>query len=188
MPPMVWFASEFVSEIGDFFTPSLSAWKDFGGRSNSWKGRFSRPVCLAARTRSSAARAGAVQAYELDRGAGQVGDGGEEAVPVVVAKGQLGAGVRTFATHDHARARRPRTEHRGACELGHPGALPGLAVLAAGRPPRRLGQAEDRVAYAFGEIEPITKRIPASCRSSEGVRGVGRVGAHQDLGVQANSG
>src|SRR3954452_9507284 len=27
-------ASEFVSEIGDFFTPSLSAWKDLGGRSD----------------------------------------------------------------------------------------------------------------------------------------------------------
>ena len=37
--------------------------------------------------------AGAVQAFQFDRVAGQVGQGGEEAVPVVITKGQLGAGV-----------------------------------------------------------------------------------------------
>jgi hypothetical protein len=37
--------------------------------------------------------AGAVQALELDRVAGEVGQGGQEAVSVVVAEAQLRAGV-----------------------------------------------------------------------------------------------
>jgi hypothetical protein len=94
-----------------------------------------------------------VQALQVDGIAGEVGQRGQEAVAVVVGEGQLGAGVRALAAHDHPRSVGPCAELEVVGELGHPGTLARLAVLADRRPPRRFGQTEDRLANALGEVK-----------------------------------
>src|SRR4051812_19706819 len=87
-------------------------------------GRFSRPVLLSARTRSSNDRVVAVTSFQSSQvRAGLVGDEALKAVPVEVAKRQLGAGMGTLAAADQSRARRPRVEADVAGQLAHPGAV-----------------------------------------------------------------
>ena len=47
------------------------------------------------------------QLERLDVGVGLVGQDGLEAVAVVIGEGQLRAGMRALAPHDHPRRRRP---------------------------------------------------------------------------------
>ncbi len=84
--------------------------------------------------------AGAMQALELDRVTGQIGQGGQEAVTVVIGEAQLRAGMRALATDDDAGPLGPATERQAVTDLGHPGALAPPAVLADGRAPRRFGR------------------------------------------------
>ena len=74
--------------------------------------------------------AAAVEALELDRVAGEVGERGLEAVPVDVGERQLRAGVRALAAHDHARALGPVIEVEHVRDLGDLRAIALLAVLA----------------------------------------------------------
>ena len=115
--------------------------------SKSRKGRLSRPVCLAARMRSSALARARCRRSSSTASPVEVGQGGQEAVAVVVGEGQLRAGVRALAAHDHARALGPAGEVEAVGDLGDPGAVARLAVLADRRPPRRFGQPEDRLAH-----------------------------------------
>ena len=99
------------------------------------------------------AGAGAVQALELDRVAGQVGQGGQEAVAVVVCEGQLGAGVRALAAHDHPRALGPALRSSASVISATQAPSRVSPSWRISRPPRRLGQREDRVADRLGQIE-----------------------------------
>ena len=78
-------------------------------RANSRKGSFARPVSLSSRMWSSTCVRGQVATLDERRvaGVGLIGEDRLEAVPVVVGEGQLRAGVRALAPHDHARPRRP---------------------------------------------------------------------------------
>jgi hypothetical protein len=57
-----------------------------------------------------------------------VGDEALEAVPVLVAEGELGARVRALAAAAQSGALGPRAEADAAGQLGHPGALARFAV------------------------------------------------------------
>ena len=79
------------------------------------------------------ARVAAVARLQVgDVGVGLVGQDRLEAVPVVVGEGQLRAGVRALAAHDHARPGRPAGQVQAVGDLGDPGAVvvARLAVLA----------------------------------------------------------
>src|SRR3954465_3970282 len=83
--------------------------------------------------------AGAVAALEGgDVGAGLVGEDRLEAVAVVVAEGQLRAGMRTLATDDHSRALGAAGALEPVSELGDLSVLARLAVGVQRRGPRRL--------------------------------------------------
>ena len=67
-------------------------------------------------------------------------------------------------------------------DLGDPGALAGLAVLADRGPPGRFGQAEDRRADRLGEVEAHQEADARGAQLvGELVRGGGAVGADHDL-------
>jgi hypothetical protein len=82
-----------------------------------------------------------VQALELDRVAVEVGQGGQEAVAVVVGEAQRRAGVWALAAHDHAGAFGPAGQRQPVGDLGNPSALADLAVLADRRAPAVSGSA-----------------------------------------------
>jgi hypothetical protein len=90
--------------------------------------------------------------------------------------------VRALAAHDHAGAVGPARRLQGVGDLGHPRALPGPAILADRRPPRRFGQREDRLADRLGEVEAHHEADARGAQLvAEFVRGAGAVGAHHDL-------
>jgi hypothetical protein len=95
---------------------------------------------------------GAVQPFELDRVAVEVGQACQEAVAVVVCEAQLRAGMRTLAAGDHAGALGPPAQRQAVGDLGDPRALALLAVLADRRPRRHFGQLEDRCADGRDEV------------------------------------
>jgi hypothetical protein len=108
-------------------------------------------------------------------------------VAVVAAEAELYARVRALATHDYAGARGPRGEVEMVGELGHPGALALLAVLADRRPPRGLREAGDRLADALGEIEAHQQADASGAQLvGELVGGGGAVGADHDLSLLDN--
>ena len=96
--------------------------------------------------------AGAVHAFEFNGIAGQVGQGGQEARPVVVAEAQPGAGMRALAPRDHAGAfgQEPRSRRSVISATQGPRAL--FAVLADRRCPGGFEQAEDGLADRLGEV------------------------------------
>ena len=123
-------------------------------------------------------------------GVGSVGE--KHLVPqalVLVEQGQLGAGARSPAAHDDARA------GRIAGQLDHPGQLGALgagterAVLVQGGVPEVVGHGSDRVADRLGDRvsdgeEGTDSSFPRiSDVGEEGFRGSGAVGADEDVGA-----
>ncbi len=100
---------------------------------------------------------------------------------VGVAEGELGARVGALAAADRPRALWPAGKDE--IQLSHEGALALGAVLAHGRRPGALGRGEDRRPHQRGEVTADRKRaLHLDHGLKEGVRGPGRVGAHQDRG------
>ena len=93
-------------------------------------------------------------------------------------------GCEALATHDHARSVGPCAQVQAVGELGHPGALAGLAVLADRRPPREFREVEDRLADALGEVKAHHEADARGAQLvGELVGGGGAVGPDHDLGV-----
>jgi hypothetical protein len=77
---------------------------------------------------------------------GLVGEQDLEAVPVVVAEAQLGAGVSVLAAADRSGARRPGVQVDPAGQLAYLCALPRLAVGIDRWGPGHLGLGQERLA------------------------------------------
>ena len=90
------------------------------------------------------AGAGAVIALELGDRAGLVGEDRLEAMPVVIGKGELRAGMRAFAPDDHARAVRPAGQVEVLGDLTDLAVGAGMTVLIERADPVLLGDLEDR--------------------------------------------
>ena len=112
------------------------------------------------------AGASAVQALEPGRVAGKIGQRGQEAVAVMVGEGQLRAGVRALAAHDHPAARGPAGQIQAIGDLGHPRALALGAVLADRRTPCVLGQAERTVSRIVSVRSNPVRKLMLAARSS----------------------
>src|SRR5947209_2610503 len=120
--------------------------------SKSRNGRLSRPICLAARTRSSALAWARCRRPSLAASA-------LRSVRVARKRDRRGRG-RTVARRDggargarFAGALGPGVQLQAVGDLGHPRALALVAVLANRRPPRRFWEREDRIADGLGQIE-----------------------------------
>jgi hypothetical protein len=115
--------------------------------------RFSSPVSLAQRIRSSTRRTAAVA--QLERGDVRVlliCEEAREAVPVGVGEAGLGAWVGALAADDQAGRLGPARQLDVRRQLRHPGALALLALSVDRRSPSGLGQGEDRLAHRLGQL------------------------------------
>jgi hypothetical protein len=115
-----------------------------------------------------------------------------EPPPVVVGEGQLGAGVGSFAAHDHPHPGRPASGGEVTEHAGQLGDVRGVAEAAVGVDrlhPRGLGQRQDRRLHGGGHGEPDGEpQVHPAVAVRPQVRqpgpgGAGAVGADEDRGA-----
>jgi hypothetical protein len=93
-----------------------------------------------------------------------------------------GAGVRALAADDHPRTVGPAGEVQRVGKVGDLAVGPLATVLIERRPPRVLGQLEDRSPDRLGQVIADREPDPAvAAPVQQRVRGAGRIAAHQDL-------